>query len=72
MTPLPLSSGGQTISGATVCGSAAATVTRKLLCAEPPELLAVTTTCASTRKVSVSRLTRPLAASTVAPSPLTA
>ena len=67
---------GQTTAGsvptATGGGSAAATVTPKPTLALPPEFVAVTVTASAVLSVPVGRLTRPDAASTLAPPPATA
>ena len=53
-------------------GQPIATLTRKLSDASPPELRAVTRTAAPVTIASVGMVTRPVAASTLAPAPVTA
>ena len=65
--PLPVSFGAVTTTGAT-----ATTLSLKLTEALPPELLAVTVTVAAATSAAVGRLTAPVAASMVAPPPVTA
>ena len=61
---------GQRFAG-TSAGQAIATVTRKLSAAEPPELVAVTVTCAPATAASVGIEMRPVVASMLAPAPVT-
>ena len=71
--PVPDSVGGTARLGATDASSTAAlTVSWKLSVAEPPELVTVTVTSAAAIAVSVGRLSTPVAASMLAPAPVTA
>ena len=65
--PAPVSFGAVTTAGAT-----ATTLSLKLTEAAPPEFVAVTVTTAAATSAAVGRLTTPVAASMVAPPPVTA
>ena len=72
-SPLPCSNVKSPIGPRTAgAASGAATVTRNPSAALPPEFVAVTVTRAATIAVSVGRLSTPVAASMLAPAPVTA
>ena len=66
--PVPVRTGALTSAGGTM---ATATVTRNVVCADPPEFVAVTVTPSAARSWTVAMLTTPVAGSMLAPAPVT-